>query len=203
MIKYKIAFMCIIGIIIIVVLFQSFVLKSTNETEQQKYAVVGNYKEFEIRFYPAATLATINSDAKNYKELSGSGFRKLANYIFGGNEASKNISMTAPVHMVIDDSLSTMSFVMPSDYTLETLPRPNDPTLSIKNSEEEYVAAIQFGGFASDKDINTYREKLRTLLNQNGITAYGNYRYYGYNPPYQMSDRRNEIVVAVKWEKGN
>ena len=68
MIKYKIAFMCIIGVIIIVVLFQSFVLKSTNETEQQKYAVVGNYKEFEIRFYPAATLATINSDAKNYKE---------------------------------------------------------------------------------------------------------------------------------------
>jgi SOUL heme-binding protein len=203
MIKYKIAFMCIIGIIIIAVLFQSFVSKSTNETEQQKYSVVRNYKEFEIRFYPTATIATINSDAKNYKELSGSGFRKLANYIFGGNEASKNISMTAPVHMVIDDSLSTMSFVMPSDYTLETLPRPNDPTLSIKNSEEEYVAALRFGGFASDKDINTYREKLRSLLKENGITANGNYRYYGYNPPYQISNRRNEIVVAVKWEKGN
>ena len=179
MIKYKIAFMCIIGIIIIAVLFQSFVSKSTNETEQQKYSVVRNYKEFEIRFYPTATIATINSDAKNYKELSGSGFRKLANYIFGGNEASKNISMTAPVHMVIDDSLSTMS------------------------SEEEYVAALRFGGFASDKDINTYREKLRSLLKENGITAYGNYRYYGYNPPYQISNRRNEIVVAVKWEKGN
>lgn len=199
----KIAFMCLIGIIVIIVLFQSFVMKSTSETEQQKYTVVRDFQEFQIRFYPAAAVATIRSNAKTYRELSGSGFRKLASYIFGGNESKKSISMTAPVQMDIHDSGSYMSFVMPSNYTIETLPKPNDADITLKNSPDEYVAAIQFSGFASDKDLNSYKEKLQELLKKNGIITYGNYRYYGYNPPFQISNRRNEIVVTVKWEKNN
>jgi hypothetical protein len=111
----------------VIVVFQFVTLITIKKTEKQKYTVVHRDKGFEIRFYPSAILATIRSDAKTYKELSNPGFRKLAGYIFGGNEAGAKISMTAPVQMDINDSSSTMSFVMPATYQTENLPKPKDP----------------------------------------------------------------------------
>lgn len=186
--------------IFLVILFQSFTLMSDNKTEEQKYTVIQKDKDFEIRFYPSATVATINSDAKTYKELSGPGFRKLAGYIFGGNESNTSISMTSPVHMDINDSVSSMSFVMPSSYNEENLPKPNDPNVLIQKTADEYVAVIKFGGFASDKDMIFYTGKLQDILKEKGITFYGNARFLGYNPPFQFIDRRNEIIVSVNWE---
>jgi len=186
--------------ILILVIFQSFTLMSANKTEEQKYTVIHKDRDFEIRFYPSATLATINSGAKTYKDLSGSGFRKLAGYIFGGNETNTSISMTSPVHMDINDSVSSMSFVMPSSYNEENLPRPNDPDVFIHKTADEYVAVIQFGGFASDKDLIFYSDKLHDVLKEKGIESYGNARFLGYNPPYQLFERRNEIIVSVNWK---
>jgi hypothetical protein len=186
--------------IFIIVIFQSFTLISTKKTEEQKYTVIHQDKDFEIRFYPAATVATINSDAKTYKELSGPGFRKLAGYIFGGNETNTSISMTSPVHMDINDSASSMSFVMPSSYNEENLPKPNDPNVLIHKTADEYVAVIQFGGFASDKDLIFYSAKLLDILKEKGITSYGHARFLGYNPPFQLIDRLNEIIVSVNWK---
>jgi hypothetical protein len=197
--KMKIICIVILGIGLII-LFQSNIIMSTNKTEEQKYTLVKTYDDFEIRFYPPATIATISSSAKTYKELASPGFQKLAGYIFGDNKAKEKISMTSPVHMDINDTASKMSFVMPSSYTLESLPKPIDPTVLISESASEYVAVIKFSGFASDKDINYYSKKLQTLLLQNNITSFGNYRFYGYNPPYQLVNRRNEIVVGVKWK---
>jgi hypothetical protein len=187
-------------VIFILFLFQSYLLMSANKTEEQKYTVIRKEKDFEIRFYPAATIATISSDAKTYRELSGPGFRQLAGYIFGGNAAETRISMTAPVHMNINDSGSTMSFVMPSAYNESNLPKPNDPNVVIKKTSEEYVAVMRFGGYASDDDLKYYSEKLQTLLKEKGITTYGHYRYLGYNPPYQIINRKNEIIVSIKWK---
>jgi len=186
--------------IFIIVLFQSYTIMSANKTEEQKYTVLLKDTDFEIRFYPSATVATINSDAKTYKDLSGPGFRKLAGYIFGGNETNTSISMTSPVHMDINDSVSSMSFVMPSSYNEENLPKPTDPDVLIQKTADEYVAVIRFGGFASDEDLIIYSEKLHDILEEKGITSYGNARFLGYNPPYQLVDRRNEIVVSVNWK---
>ena len=188
-------------IILLIVLLQSFIIMLTNKTEEQKYRIVQKYKDFEIRFYPPATFATISSNAKTYKDLSGPGFRKLAGYIFGGNEINAKISMTSPVQMDINDSVSTMSFVMPSAYTKDKLPKPNDPTVNIETTAEEYVAVIKFGGYASDEDLKFYSEKLKNLLNENEITSFGNYRFLGYNPPFQFIGRRNEIIVSVEWKE--
>jgi hypothetical protein len=173
---------------------------SIKKTEEQKYTVIRKFKEFEIRFYPSATIATINSNAKSYRELSGPGFQKLAGYIFGGNEADVKISMTSPVHMDINDSVSTMSFVMPSAYTKDNLPKPDDPNVRIEDTEDEYVAALRFGGYASDKDLKFYSEKLNNLLKENDINSFGNHRFLGYNPPFQFIGRRNEIIVSVEWK---
>jgi len=186
--------------IILIVIFQSFTIMSANKTEEQKYTVILKDKDFEIRFYPSATVATINSNAKTYKDLSGTGFRKLAGYIFGGNETNTSISMTSPVHMDINDSISSMSFVMPSSYSEENLPKPNDPNVRIQKTADEYVAIIRFGGFASDKDLIFYSAKLLDILKEKGITSYGNARFLGYNPPFQLVGRRNEIIVSVNWK---
>ncbi|MGV8877740.1 MAG: SOUL family heme-binding protein [Sphingobacteriaceae bacterium] len=171
------------------------------KTETQPYQIIKSEKDFEIRRYPSATMATISMNAKTYKELSGPGFRKLASYIFGGNNDNKSIAMTSPVHMDINASQSSMSFVMPANYSKESLPKPNDSSIVIKTTAEEYVAAIQFGGYANDEDIKTYSTKLAGALKAKGIEYYGDFRFLGYNAPYQFWGRRNEIIVSVRWNK--
>lgn len=183
------------------ILIQSLTIMASAKTEEQKYKVVHSEKEFEIRYYPPATLATVYSEAHTYKELSGTGFRKLADYIFGGNETDTKISMTAPVHMTIDNAGSSMSFVMPDSFNKDNLPKPKDPGIKIEKTEDEYVAALRFSGYASDKDIIKYSEKLKKLLDENGIVWYGKFRFLGYNPPYDFIGRRNEIIVSVKWQE--
>ena len=196
----KLVIIILAVITVLIVLLQSFTIMPINKTEEQKHSLIRKYKDFEIRFYPSATIATINSDAKTYRDLSGPGFQKLAGYIFGGNETKTKISMTTPVQMDINDSVSTMSFLMPSEYSKENLPKPNDPNVNIKNTADEYVAVTRFGGYASDEDLKFYSEKLQNLLKENGINSFGNYRFLGYNPPFQFIGRRNEIIVAVDWK---
>jgi len=188
-------------ILVLIVVFQSFMVMAVNKTEDQNYSIILKEQNFEIRFYPSATMATISSDAKSYKELSGSGFRKLAGYIFGGNEDGTQIAMTSPVHMNVNDTLSTMSFVMPSSFTMDNLPKPNDSGVQLITTDEEYVAVIRFGGFASDQDLKNYSGKLKTILKEKGILSIGNPRYLGYNPPYQLVGRRNEIIISIEWKQ--
>ena len=95
---------------------------SINSTQTQPYKVIRVEKDFEIRFYPAATMATITSSAKSYKELGSSGFSKLAGYIFGGNSTQQKIAMTAPVYMDINDTVSSLRFLMRSEYNKDNLP---------------------------------------------------------------------------------
>lgn len=107
--------------------------------------------------------------------------------------------MTTPVHMDINDSNSTMSFVMPANYTTDNLPKPNDSTITINTTAEEYVAAIQFGGYADDDKIKTCAAKLENALKASGVEYFGNFRFLGYNAPYQFIGRKNEIIVSVRW----
>lgn len=190
----------ILVVLIVLVVFQSFMAISTSKIEKQQYQVVKKEKEFEIRYYPSATFATIRSTAKSYRELAGSGFQKIAGYIFGNNEASAKIAMTSPVHMDINQTESSMSFVMPSAYDVKNLPKPNDSRVVIHESPAEYVAAIEFGGYAGDAAITKYTDKLKNELALKEIKTIGNFRYLGYNPPYQLVGRKNEIIVAIEWK---
>jgi hypothetical protein len=189
----------IISAIILLIFIAIQIFMSVNDTEERKYKLILKENNFEIRYYPSAILATITSEARSYKELSNPGFRKLADYIFGNNETGEKIAMTTPVQMDINDTVSSMSFVMPSDYSENNLPKPNNPEVIIEKTKEEYIAVIRFGGFASDKDISENTIKLQKILEEKGIKYYGNFRYLGYNPPYQLIGRRNEIIVSVTW----
>ncbi|MCX6209815.1 MAG: heme-binding protein, partial [Bacteroidetes bacterium] len=172
---------------------------SINKTETQAYNVIKEEESFEVRYYPAATMAMISSTSTSYRDLGSSGFRKLAKYIFGGNSDKKQIAMTSPVHMDIGDSNSTMAFVLPSAYNQTNLPKPNDSNIAIKTSAPEYVAAIKFGGFANDASIRKHKMLLEEALKAKGISYYGNFRFLGYNPPFQFFGRRNEVIVALNW----
>jgi len=195
----KIALM-IVGIIAAVfIVFQIYTTMSTSKSETQAYKVIQIEKEFEIRHYPSATMALVTSSLKSYRELGNTGFRKLAGYIFGGNKENKKIAMTSPVHMEISDTVSSMSFVMPTNYNKDNLPQPNNSEIKIKVSEPEYVAALQFGGFATTSRIEKHKAQLKKLLEDKGISYYGNFRYLGYNPPFQLFGRRNEVIVAIHY----
>jgi hypothetical protein len=196
------AFYIIGGLGIVFLFFQSYQLLSNSlKTETQKYRLVRAEVQFEIRFYPSATFAKINSPGTDYKSVASSGFRKLAGYIFGGNEQKQSIAMTAPVRMEMTDKGSTMSFVMPEKYTASDLPKPNDSGVQIVKSSPQYVAAIAFGGYADDKSIKENRDLLLKLLQEKGIVVAGEYSFLGYNAPYQFWSRKNEIVIPIVWKE--
>jgi len=197
----KLTIIILLAVTAIVLLSQFYFIMAPTKTETQPYQVVKTEKEYEIRLYPSATMATVSMAVNTYKEVSSSGFGKLASFIFGGNQTNTSIAMTSPVHMDINDSLSTMSFVMPTSFTKENLPKPNDPSIVIKNTDEEYVAVIQFGGYADDEEIKKYTTLLESALKVKGIYYYGNFRFLGYNAPYQFWGRKNEIIVSVRWNK--
>lgn len=169
--------------------------------EKQKYWLVKSEKEYEIRYYQPAMLATVYSSANSYRQISTPGFRTLAGFIFGGNESNTRIAMTAPVHMDINDSISSMSFVMPSKFDEQSLPRPSDSRVKLEKSQAEYVAVLRFGGYANDEKIARFSEKLKKALKKNSISYSGNFRFLGYNPPYQLIGRKNEIIVSVDWQE--
>jgi SOUL heme-binding protein len=193
----KVFFFVTVVLVGIFILFQIYTVMSTNKTETQAYKQIRTDGNFEIRYYPSATMAMITSTAKSYRDLGNSGFGKLAKYIFGGNSEKKQIAMTSPVHMDISDTSSTMAFVLPSGYTNANLPKPNDPGISIITSSPEYVAVLQFGGFASGERISKQRLLLEKYLKEKGLSYHGNFRFLGYNPPYQLLGRRNEIIVSL------
>jgi len=181
----------------LLIISQIVITMSTNKTETQSFKLIQKEEDFEIRYYPASTMAKVTSNIKSYKDLGSSGFGTLAKYIFGGNKENKQISMTSPVHMEIGDSVSSVSFVMPNKFNKDNLPSPNNPNVIIETVEAEYVAVITFSGFASESDIKKNKELLIEYLNKKGISYHGNFRFLGYNPPYQLFRRRNEVVVTV------
>jgi hypothetical protein len=133
--------------------------------------------------------------------VANSGFRKLAGYIFGGNDQGKSIAMTSPVRMEMREKGSSMSFVMPEKYQESDLPKPKDSGVHIVKSSPQYVAVIRFGGYADDEKIKEKRDQLLELIQSNGIKVAGDYTYLGYNAPYQFWGRTNEVVIPIEWKE--
>jgi hypothetical protein len=175
----------LIGIFIV---FQSFIAINAVKTEKQKFRVILKEDRFEIRFYPSATMATIYSNATDYKGL-------------GGNEQKQSISMTAPVRMNMTEKGSSMSFVMPEKYNNNELPTPNDKSIDIQQSKPVYVASISFSGYATDVKIKSNKEQLEQMLKDKNIKVVGEYSFLGYNAPYEFIGRTNEIIIPIEWKE--
>ena len=194
----KVILIIIITLVVLFLLFQLYTSIATSKTQTQAYKDIRVEKQFELRYYPAAIMAKISSRSTSYFDLDYSVFGKLAKYIFGENSQNKYIGMTSPVHMDMRDSMSTMAFVMPTKFTIDDLPTPDNAEIVIETSEPEYLAVIEFGGFATAASIRKHKALLENALKDARLTHNGNFSYLGYNPPYQLFGRRNEICVSVK-----
>ena len=189
----------IVGLVVLIAtLAMAFVKKSVDETETHEYEVLEMFDGFEIRKYAPALYSSVQYTTTSYKQISGQGFRTLAGYIFGGNENQEQIAMTSPVTMELKDT-SKMMFMVPKGLTKDQLPRPNDASIYFEEYPERIVAAIRFGGWASDEKINSHIQELARLLEKEGLAHSGEFAYLGYNPPFDVVNRRNEIIVDVEW----
>lgn len=182
-----------IAVIIFGVVMYSFTLR---DIETPKYQVIKTIDEVEIRKYPNLILAQTKLGSSEYKSSGNNGFRTVANYIFGGNSKQQKIAMTAPVIMNMGDS-ATMSFVMPAEYEMNDLPKPTSDQVQIRTQESRILAVLRFGGYSDDEKIRKYAERLEEVLNENNIKVKGALLYMGYNAPWDVVNRRNEVAFEV------
>jgi hypothetical protein len=180
----------IIGLAVIL-----FAFKSDN-IEMPDYRVLRKYENVEIRQYPAMVIAqTLLTKSSNDQQMNG-GFRVIAAYIFGGNERNQKIAMTAPVVMKMGDTAS-MYFMMPKQYNTSQLPKPNSNEVKIMDEKAKVMAVIRYDGFSSDAKIKKYTDELAAIVIKYKLKTTGAYMYMGYNAPWDIINRRNEIAIEV------
>jgi len=171
-------------------------MRSQKNIETYPYVVDKKYDTFEIRSYEASLFTSVKRTVSEYKDASSKGFSILAGYIFGGNEKKEKIAMTSPVAMSLGDSM-TMMFMVPKKFDKQTLPQPDQSRIEFREEPAKTVAAITFGGWANDKKIEQYKEKLTAALSAEGISHTQRFYFLGYNPPYEVFNRKNEIIVEL------
>ena len=193
-------------------------------TEEPKYTVLKQTEDFELRRYDeqlvAQTWVTGDQDT-----ASRAGFKILADYIFGNNSAangeSRKISMTAPVTMQPETKKGSgesqkiamtapvsiqqtedkwrVQFTMPSQYTLQTLPKPNNPNIEIVEVPAQTYSVIKFSGLAGTEKVAAKTKELQSWMQGQNLTITGKPELARYNPPWTLPFmRRNEIMIAYQ-----
>lgn len=173
--------------------------QSRSGNEQPAFALVKSDGRFELRDYEPVVVAQVTSRGDR-RGASGRSFRRLAAYIFGKDrpQGGERIAMTAPV---IQEETQTdtwrMRFVMPSQYTLETLPAaPDDITLAQVPARR--IAAVTFNGNGSARDLAQMEAVLSEWIGQQGLTPKGDFEYAFYDAPMVPGQlRRNEVLIEV------
>lgn len=192
----KAVIIIIISILVLIAIAQIYLSRSTQQTEQHSYKVIKKFDKFEIRQYDAALFSSVKLNKKGYKESSSEGFGILAGYIFGDNETNEKIAMTSPVVMELGDT-SKMMFMVPKNYNLKNLPNPKNSKIVFEKEEEKIIAAIRFDGWADDEKIEKYKSILTDELVKEKLNYINKFTFLGYNPPYEVMNRRNEVVVEL------
>jgi hypothetical protein len=193
----KILFILFGVILLAFIAIQIFAMSSQKNIETYPYVVKKKYDTFEIRSYKATLFTSVKLSGNKYKDVSSKGFSILAGYIFGGNAKNEKIAMTSPVAMSLDDSM-TMMFMVPKKFNKETLPQPNQSAIKFREEPAKTVAAITFGGWADDEKIKKYKQKLTAALDAEGIAYTNKFYFLGYNPPYEVLNRKNEVIVELQ-----
>lgn len=177
--------------------FQLVVSMTTNDIETPKYKVLKKYPRFELRQYESMMLATTNLGLASYDEKASEGFRTIASYIFGKNKSNEKIAMTAPV-IYHADSISTLSFVVPRSKTEESMPVPIDSNLTFVVQAPKLLAVLDFGGFINDEKLAARMAELKKAVLKEGFQIKGKGYFFGYNPPWQLIGRKNEVAFELE-----
>lgn len=193
-------------------------------TEEPDYTVLSQVDDFELRRYDEQLVAQtwVSGDQDS---ASREGFKVLADYIFGNNTASsggsskismtapvtmqadskesgnesQKIAMTAPVSMQQDNGKWRVQFTMPSQYTMQTLPKPNNPNVEIIEVPAQTYGVIKFSWLAGEEKVATKTEALQTWMQNQNLTPTGEPELARYNPPWTLPFmRRNEVMIAYE-----
>lgn len=141
-------------------------------------------------------------------------FNILADYIYGNNISRQKIAMTKPVLSELksdvipltapvlekkDASTYTMTFILPSTYTLENVPKPNDSRIVLAYKPEQKIAVLKFGWYVSVNRVDHKIQKLKKLLEKDRVIMTGAPVLARYNPPFAFPLlMRNEIWIPVQ-----
>ncbi len=179
--------------------------------EEASYQVVKNEGPFEIRDYAPHILAETFVDGE-FEEAGSVAFRRLFGYISGDNRAQTKIAMTAPVSQQSSEKIAmtapvgqqksgdqwVVSFMMPAFYSMETLPVPDDPQVTLRQVPARRMGVVRYSGFWSEKNYQKNKLKLDSWIQKEGLTVSGEAIWARYNSPFSLwFFRRNEILVPV------
>ena len=196
-------------------IFSNIFFNPAMATEEPDFKIISEEGEFQIREYNQKIIAQVEVEG-DFDEASSKGFKLLADYIFGNNlldGESKKISMTAPVEMsplaenllmtssIMDDQINNkwlINFVMPQEYSLDTLPKPNNSQVRIIEVPKEKYAVIVFSGLVRESSYAEKAELLSNYLEENSFKQQGAIKIARYNPPWTLPFfRRNELMVKI------
>lgn len=165
------------------------------DIEEPEWHLVDSLDGVELRHYSPSVQARTTLRGSGQTSV---GFRRLAGFIFGGNDRSEKIAMTAPVQETLQDTLPTMAFTMPSGYQIQDLPAPESDKVVIVDVPARTLAVIRFSGWATRGKIARNSKKLFKILKQYGIEPASGTTLNQYNPPWTPPFlRRNEISVEI------
>lgn len=162
--------------------------------ESPKYEVLLQQGDFEIRKYQE--FHTTSVDETNLKGYSG--FNLLFDYISGNNKKRQPMAMTVPVINELNPKYMTMEFVVPSEFSKENIPTPNNPNLKIKTYPAHIAAVLSFGGSSRDQRIDLQINKLLEWIKKNDWKIKGSVRLSRFNSPFSLPMlRHNEVSVEL------
>jgi len=188
------------SLFITTVIILLFLQNSIMAIETPNFKLIKKEGEFEIREYEPMIIA-MTKVKSGYREASSTGFRRIANYIFGGNQKQMEIKMTAPVITDVPNvkGMYDILFVMPSQHKFDDLPIPDYDNVELKVKELGKTAVIQFGGWATESRATHYKEKLEQFIETSGYEINSDYMVAQYNSPWALPPfRRNEIIIMIK-----
>lgn len=222
----KTMYIILLVIVAILLVWTAISYLVNRSVKTPEYTVVEKSEGYEIRSYKPYLTAQVEVSG-TYDEAMNQGFRILADYIFGNNtkqtgiamtapvteaesekmamtapvveKESEVLSMTAPVVETGDNKKRIISFVMPFEYTLETLPKPNNPEVKIVPQEARKVAVLRFSWFRNASRVEGKKQELVKLLERDSITPKGSPEYAGYNAPFTAPWLyRNEVMIEIE-----
>jgi len=187
---------------------------SSMAIEEPDFKVIATIDGIEYRHYSSYLVAeTLVSSAQSRNKAANTGFRRLFNYISGDNLPKQSIKMTAPVQQQPLSQKIAMtapvqqrgiaegwiiSFVVPKNFDLETVPVPTNPDVSIKEIPARIMAVNKYSGRWTDMKLNKETEKLLNNLNAAGVRTCGDVMSAAYNAPFVPPFmRRNEVMVEI------
>ena len=187
--------------------------ETRNGYEMPPYRVERTDGAVQVRAYAPHILAEVTVPGERSAAI-GRGFRVLAGYIFGGNVSkakvamtvpvaqsglpSETIAMTAPVAQSGAGKAWVVQFMMPSSYTLATLPKPKDASIRFVTAAPERRAVLQFSGIPGAAALDQRTAQLRAWAAAQGITLGAGPHYYFYDAPLTLPwNRRNEVAFTL------